>query len=613
VYAATASPVPIDAPLAGATVVLGRAGTRTIAYVADEDDRTILAVDVEAKKALSRTPLPGRPSQVLLAPDGRLFVTLRDRSEVAVLEPTPNAEAPLEARCTAETAPEPVALALTPDTGTVLVSSGWGRALAGYDTARLARTFQVALPREPRAVVVSDDGSRAFVSHAVGAQVSLVDLTTHHVKAVSVRGSEPGAVPPPTPPEEEGSDASEQRSSRTACQGFALAKSVAPKGRIFAPQVLVDTGDPSERAEGYGNTSDQTEMPDVAVLDSASGTPFSSSLEMMADPLTEEDFRDRAPNECLLPRAAAYDAKDHALLVACVGVDAVVAYDALAARPARAELRRWSVASGPNGIAVDTSKGRAVVWSQFDHALNVIALDMEPTDEKEVAPKSVRIDLPPATAIPNAVALGRQIFHASGDPRISRDGRACASCHPDGRDDALTWATPSGPRRSIMLAGRLETTGPYSWTNAEPSLREHLRTTFERLGGSGKLPSTELDALVTYIQTLPPPPQAASHDVRVERGRQIFASKETGCASCHTEGTLTDGKLHDVKSKTRADGSAAFSTPTLRFIGGTGPYFHDGRYPTLRALLTSVDDKMGHTNHLAPEDLDALEAYLRTL
>ena len=56
-----------------------------------------------------------------------------------------------------------------------------------------------------------------------------------------------------------------------------------------------------------------------------------------------------------------------------------------------------------------------------------------------------------------------------------------------------------------------------------------------------------------------------------------------------------------------------FDTPSLRFVSGTAPYFHDGRYPTLRALLVGSDGKMGHTAKLSPHELDALEAYLRTL
>ena len=57
----------------------------------------------------------------------------------------------------------------------------------------------------------------------------------------------------------------------------------------------------------------------------------------------------------------------------------------------------------------------------------------------------------------------------------------------------------------------------------------------------------------------------------------------------------------------------AFRTPTLREVGQSAPYFHDGRYATLRALLTGSDGNMGHTNHRSSTELDALEAYLRSL
>jgi cytochrome c peroxidase len=102
-------------------------------------------------------------------------------------------------------------------------------------------------------------------------------------------------------------------------------------------------------------------------------------------------------------------------------------------------------------------------------------------------------------------------------------------------------------------------------------------------------------------------------NAKVARGEQIFFSGAAQCSSCHSGDLATDNKKHDVKSRTGTDKSAQFNTPSLRFIGGTGPYFHDGRYKTLRDLLTSADRSMGHTKHLSSDDLDALEAYLRVL
>jgi cytochrome c peroxidase len=131
-----------------------------------------------------------------------------------------------------------------------------------------------------------------------------------------------------------------------------------------------------------------------------------------------------------------------------------------------------------------------------------------------------------------------------------------------------------------------------------------------------------MDALVAYCMHMDEPPRAAEKaetapapaSALVAEGRDLFESSSTGCASCHmSDGTFTDGNSHDVKSKAKGDPHRRFDTPSLRFVSGTAPYFHDGRYTTLRALLVGSDGKMGHTAKLSSEQLDALEAYLKTL
>ena len=67
------------------------------------------------------------------------------------------------------------------------------------------------------------------------------------------------------------------------------------------------------------------------------------------------------------------------------------------------------------------------------------------------------------------------------------------------------------------------------------------------------------------------------------------------------------------ESKLQADAKGDFDTPSLRFVAGTAPYFHDGRYATLRDVLAHTDGTMGATSHLSDEEKDALEAYVETL
>jgi DNA-binding beta-propeller fold protein YncE len=617
-------------------VALATSGGQTLAYAADEDDWAVHVVDVDTRKELGEVALDGRPSQLMFLPDGRLAILLRDRAQIAVMEPGSKPEE-LEKRCTVDTPPEPVALALTPDDTTLLVTSGWGRALTAFDAGKVTRSFEVSLPREPRAVVVSDDGQFAYVSHAVGAQASRVTLADKTVTAIGLQerdaqfDTQERAIQKQIDDhlkkgQKVPSSLTDQmteldKGEHPSCQGFALAKSVDPGGRILAPQVLVDNGDAKERAPGYGNDESATEAGDVAVIDAATGKAMSASLQRANENGGwggNVDAREIQKTECLLPRAAVVDPASKSLLVSCYGIDQVIAYDSLAASPARAERRRWSVSAGPSGIAVDTAKNRAVVWAQFDRSLDVIDFgDGRLADDKGRPPSPAeRIAMAPnpTRKLAVATALGRLLFHSVGDGRIARDGRACASCHPEGRDDSLVWATPDGPRRTIMLAGRVQGTAPYAWNGSEESLRVHLSTTFDRLNGAGGLKSVELEALTAYVESLAPPATpSVPRDAQVQRGADLFASADVGCASCHSGSLATDNQRHDVKSKTDADKTGEFNTPSLHLVGGTGPYFHDGRYKTLHDLLTATRDDMGHTSQLSPRDLEAIEAYVRTL
>lgn len=616
----------------GSTVALGAfkegplAG-KTLAFVADEDAHSVIVVDVDKRTEIASYPLGAAPSQLLIMSDGRLAVGLRSASKLTILHP--QNDGTIAAGCAVDTDAEPVALASTPDDKTLLLTTGWGHSLQTFDTASMAQKARVDLPREPRSVVVDDDGKFAYVAHAVGGKLSAIDLK-------AMRSSDTRILANPQMMAQEEAQQTFTLTSavagalggkpemetpgrfgtRVGCQGFPITKSVAPRGRILAPQVLVDPGDPENRAQGYGDANNPTEVTNVTVIDAGTQRIVPASLNQQNN---QDRFFGRDPNEpqvgeCILPRAATVDAKSQTLLVTCLGIDSLVAYDATSAAPSTVEKARWDVGSGPTGVAVDSGHQRAVVWSQFERSIDVIDLSkVESPGSGDSHAKPDRIALKPIpNAMPLAVVLGRQIFHSVGDSRVSKDGRACASCHPDGRDDSITWATPDGPRRTIMLAGRLQGTEPFAWGGTSKDVRDHLHHTFERLNGQG-LRNVELEALVAYVESLPPPPRTANEDqALVAKGQAIFNSKDAECSTCHAEGG-TDKRNHDIHSRATADKKPLFDTPSLRFVGGRAPYFHDGRFETLRDLLLKTDGTMGHTKQLKPGEVDALEAYLRTL
>lgn len=594
---------------AGSMLLLARVAGRTYAYAADEDDRSIHVVDVETQEEASALDLGATPGQLVMTKEGTLFVAVRGASEVLAVEGAGTDDAPLHVVARAKVPTEPIGLALSPDEKTLAVTSGWGRAATALDlltdargrtTLRRRASFEVA--REPRAVVFADDGRRVFVSHAVGQTVEVVDLASvpgadSAVHAVAVDGHEEAA----------GMHGFTGEVGRSACQGYALAKSIAPEGRVFAPHVLAFTGDTTAPSSGYGSGGETQRDPetfDVAVLDEDKAKPIAESLELRSGMTAGE--------ACALPRAAAAS-RSGSLFVTCVGrgADKVIELDGASASPHDAVVRSWAVAPGPTGIALDEEHGRAFVWSQFAHALTTIATS------GSAAVTVASVIVPESHPLDPELARGRVLFHAVDERRISGDGRACASCHPDGRDDTLVWSSPEGPRQTPMLAGRLSGTAPYGWTGEGKDVPGHLAKTFKRLGGRG-MAGEDRDALIAWVNAMPPPPGAldgpAAPDASlVARGERVFRSEETGCSTCHgNDGRSPDGDHHDVKSKSTGDTKSAFDTPSLRFVGGSGPYFHDGRYATLHDLLVKSDGKMGNTKQLSKEDLAALEAFLRT-
>jgi cytochrome c peroxidase len=102
-----------------------------------------------------------------------------------------------------------------------------------------------------------------------------------------------------------------------------------------------------------------------------------------------------------------------------------------------------------------------------------------------------------------------------------------------------------------------------------------------------------------------------------QRGKLIFESGQTGCATCHPPPLYTDLQRHDVGT---ADAPGEWfgpdiDTPTLRFLYDSAPYLHDGRAATLWAVLTVANpaDEHGLTSHLTGQEIDDLIAFLLAL
>jgi cytochrome c peroxidase len=232
-------------------------------------------------------------------------------------------------------------------------------------------------------------------------------------------------------------------------------------------------------------------------------------------------------------------------------------------------------------------------------------------------------------------ALGEALFH---DKRLSIDGTfACATCHQRGLGFAdgkaqgrgvpgrplkrhtptlwnLAWASPvfwDGRARRLeeQVAGPIESPDEMAQPvdavvarlAADPAT---VRAFEEAFPDAPRVDGTNLaKAIATYERTF------VSPDTRFDRwiagderalaaneiaGFRLFTGKAQ-CVQCHSGFAFTDYAFHDIglPGDDRGRGAVlrleaadhAFKTPSLREIGRSAPYMHDGSLATLDEVL----------------------------
>jgi cytochrome c peroxidase len=257
--------------------------------------------------------------------------------------------------------------------------------------------------------------------------------------------------------------------------------------------------------------------------------------------------------------------------------------------------------------------------------------------------------VPPAN--PARVALGERLFQ---DPRLSGDGtRSCSSCHdirsngasrarrdltPDGRELFLNTLTVFNAGLNFRL----------NWEGGFRSLEAHaegilqnpeimaadIPTVLRRLAADadmaaafrtayGRRPDRPalLDALAAYGRSLLTPDSrfdrwltgdAAALTAQEQAGYQIF--RTVGCTACH-QGTNVGGNLfqrHGIFHPLASPEPHLLRVPSLRNVGVTAPYFHDGSAATLEDAVRGMG--LAQLNRVfSGQEVDAIAAFLRTL
>jgi cytochrome c peroxidase len=132
-------------------------------------------------------------------------------------------------------------------------------------------------------------------------------------------------------------------------------------------------------------------------------------------------------------------------------------------------------------------------------------------------------------------------------------------------------------------------------------------------------PEDEAAAIDEYLNSLQPVPSPHLVEGQLtptaQRGQKLFQSRRVGCHNCHPAPLYTDLKTHDVGTRTRHLRDNRFDTPTLVEVWRTAPYLHDGRYTTIKELLTKGHHglKPNTAESLSAEEIDELVEFVLSL
>jgi hypothetical protein len=550
---------PMPLPLSGGSLLALRGGAAAVA--ADPEFDALYVVDLDARSTRSTIALHkgDEPGRLVEDSQGRVHVALRSGGAVVSVDPVKGRVLTRREVCAA-----PRGLAYDAGADAILVACAGGE-LVTLPAGGGAETRRLQLDRDLRDVVIQ--GAVALVSTFRSAELLTIDAAGQVVerrRPPSFAGVgatfDPDVAWRMVPTPDGGVAVAHQRASTQLIdispavkQSYQNEPDCAPSISHGAVTVFGPSGAPSVATPMLESAA----LPiDVAV------TPDGAWLAVVAagrsDVLTGPLAPALAPAVDVAPRERAAHLR--------VGGAIAVAFDA-------------------HGRLLVQTRARAL-W----------------IDGKRMWLTSVPLD---EAAIP--ASPGHELFHTPP----GGGSLACASCHPEGREDGHVWSfSPIGPRRTQSLAGDVTDTAPFHWGGDLPDVTHLVMEVFVRRMG-GDLHSNIGDPLQlsAWLATLPAPPASAPVDAAaVARGRALFEGDELACVTCHAGPKHTNNQTVDVGT------GGPLQVPWLVGVAWRAPFRHDGCAATLRDRFTTcADDAHGAGGKLSASDLDDLVAYLETL
>ena len=623
--------------------ILVSADDRTV-YVANADADSVSFLDARAGK-LSREVLLGGahpqvddsgrfepgigPRALALAPGGgMLYVTGEWSGHVYAIDTAAAAVVRDASVCA-----EPIGVVVSPDGQTVYVACSQEDRVVELDAQSLAIKSSVSCDRRPWGLGWSSDRSRLYVTHLLGPGVTV--LAPSPLSIVNTWATADG---PPQSDPTDNTGAEDPLLPHGPARGLYDVAARPGSSEVWVAHMMLGTDTPQPQL-----VFNDTAFPALSLFDAKATAVGGNQLARLSVSAVAGD-NGAFGDVVAAPHAIAFSPDGKLAFVADTGSDDVLVVDATTRY--EATLVRPLSGHQPEGVAVS---GDGHVYIDQRNTSDVAVLSYKAGDAGPVVILGATIPRLTSDPMPQEMRLGQHVFYSanSDDMPITQDHWvACATCHVEGRSDAVTWLFEQGPRDTPSNAGGTVHTGFLFRTAARTKVQDYWRTINIEQGGhfDPSIPalSADLDAVAAYVNLAIPYPRPSTilDPAAVSAGRALFGS--LGCSGCHAGAFFTDSgsgnenldlsgavKLHDVGTCVTSGawldsavpdveghprGACAFDTPSLRGVADSAPYLHDGRAATIEDVFKLAPDMVGQAAaQLSDDDKAKLVAYLKSL
>ncbi len=654
----TSSPAPSTPQSHSSAIAVSPDGSRLFVVHPDADSVSVIdlatrsiAHDIllaDAVPALDGNghfaPAVGPRALALSSSGGTLYVTGQRSGRVYAVDTATAAVTGSVAVCS-----EPVGVLVAPDDATVYVACAQDDEVAAIDPTSLTVTATVATPRKPWSLAWGVDGKTLLATHLLGPGVSAI--ATRPLK-LTTTWAVPDRGPETDPTEPHG-----------VVRGIydVVARPGASEVWVAHLMLGIDTPQPNL-------TFNNTVFPALSILDGTSGDQLARLSVQGANSAGPGGDNGAFGDVVSGPRSIAFSGDGKYAFIADTDSEDLLVVDATS----RTEVTVMRPLPGhmPEGVVWFGDE----VYLQERNTEDVVAFKVTESEgtvsvTQDGASFSTLASDPMGAPLNGQLRLGQQLFYSSNSddyPITQNHWVACATCHVEGRSDAVTWLFAQGPRDTPTNAGGVLDTGFLFRTADRAKVQDYWKTIDDEQGGDFHAVTVQeplLDAIAQYVNyALPapvPPSTDETHQVQGDALTALRAQGETmfnqiGCGSCHSGSAKTDSGngnvaldlsgpivptmttggvlLHDVGTcvtdgpwpdvlHTDIDGdprpSCAFDTPALRGLTDSAPYFHDGSAATLEdvlpAMLRAAATPGAAPQTLSATDQSALVEYLRSL